>query len=300
MERRLKILVDGAGGFIGQNLVELLAKGHDVIGLGHREFDITQKLKFPKDIKPDVVIHTATYGVYPFQKDESLAWKTNVDGIKNLLDACIDSSVPLLINTGTCTEYGLRTDTNPLKETDRPYNLSDPYSITKEKATQYCIESADKSSTKIVTLRIFTPYGYHERETRLIPYVILSALNRKKAMLNNPHSTRSFVFVEDVAEAYSKTIESRDRLKSGSLINIGAERQRSTGDVAAIMKKISPDFEYEWNNKLDQRVYDRATNWEADIARANKWIGWKPRYSLEEGIRKTYEWFKERNRLTFR
>ena len=293
-ERRLRVAIDGAGGFIGQNLVEQLSKEHDVTGLSHKEFDVTRKLSFPEGLKPDVVIHTAVYGVYPTQKDEAQTWSTNMDGIKNVLDACISAKVPLLINTGTCSEYGIRTDAEPLRETDAPVNLPDAYSKTKAKATEYCIANADNPSTKIITLRLFTPYGYHERETRLIPYAITSALNHTKAMLNSPSSTRSYIFIEDITDAYSKTIALQDKLKSGSIFNIGSDRQRSNADVVSAVKSIEPSFEYEWSNRLDQRVPDRATNWRADISRAGEWLSWRPRYSLEEGIKKTYAWFKER------
>ena len=296
-EGKLRILIDGAQGFIGQNLVEFLLKDYNVMGVGHKEFDVSQKLRFPKNFRPDVVIHTATYGVYPSQKDKEQAWKTNMDGIKNLLEACISANVPLLINTGTCSEYGIRRDTNPLKETDAPVDLPDAYSITKAEATKYCIAHANNPSTKIITLRLFTPYGYHERQTRLIPYTILCALNHTKALLNNPNSTRSHVFIEDVVSAYSKTVKYQDKLKSGSIFNIGSAMQRSNSDVTSIVKSINPEFEYEWNNRLDQRVPDKATNWRSDITQARKLLRWKPDHTLEEGIKKTYDWFKEKQAI---
>jgi len=185
------ILITGGAGFIGANFVyTFLELGYQVHVLEMKNADLwrikkikneitlhnidltnykeTQKTIFK--IKPDIVLHFATYGAYQrFQQDINLTIDTNIKGTINLINACYKIGVECFINTGTNSEYGIKD--KPMKETDllEPDNL---YAITKASATRYCQMMAQKFDFPAVIMRPFAVYGPFEEKERLIPTII--------------------------------------------------------------------------------------------------------------------------------
>lgn len=311
---RLKIVITGATGFIGSNLVLHFERlGHDVYPIGRKGsnpwrlahaqkekkivyLDLQERenaFSTMKKIKPDVVIHTAAYGVYGSQKDREKIYNVNLMGTMNLLDACIDSKVHSFINTGTVSEYG--NSDKPMVETDRLRPETD-YAISKALATKYCMFRGN-AGTKVLTLRLFSPYGYYEDAARLVPYVLASGMRGDKMRMSSPSNVRDFVFIEDVAAAYSSSIVNMDKVESGDVINIGFGKQSSVGDVVKIVEKtLGKKLDINWGES-GGRPGDNFRMWQADITKAQKVIGWRPITSLESGITKTAAWIKENIRL---
>ena len=295
----VKILIVGSGGFIGKNLLERVGKKEDeIVGYTHKKLDISDYKQCDtiiKKEKPEVIINAAVYGGYPYQKDKLLIWDTNFYGAVNLLKTSIKNKVKLFIQTGSNSEYGIRKDKNLLKEKDNS-NPSDEYSHTKLLASKYCQLSAlSQNKTKILVLRIFSAYGYYEKETRLMPQLMLSSINKKTAKLDNPKNVRSYTFIKDICNAYQMAINKQKELETGSIFNIASDKQSTLEDVVYIMREIDPKFKFEWSPNKEHREADYALNWHADITKAKRQLGWKPKYNLKTGMVETYNWFKVNN-----
>lgn len=299
----LRLLITGGSGFVGSNLIRHFSKrGYQVTSLerkssnlwrlvgvekiNHNVVDLRSRsevFEVIKYLRPDVVLHTASYGVYHFEKDMEKMFGTNLFGTMNLLDACIDNEVKLFINTGSCSEYGF--EKRILKENDI-LNPETDYGISKALATQYCSYKSN-SKTKTATLRLFTPYGYYEEKERLISYLIYCSIKREVARVSSLKNVRDFLFIEDVNRAYEKLVENRNKVRSGSVFNIGSGIQYSVGDVIRRFEGLKIKL------VKAKRKKEKIRNFKADITAAENVFGWKPEVSLERGIWNTRKWMIE-------
>jgi nucleoside-diphosphate-sugar epimerase len=309
MLKNKKILITGATGFIGANLTRYFLKNgssififmrrtsdkwriHDISkDISEYLVDLTDAAKLGrliKKIKPDIIIHTASHGGYPFQRDRERIIKNNFNGTVNLINACSYIDFELFINTGSSSEYGIKS--KPTKETDILEPVSD-YGISKAAATLYCHTVSKKENRPVVTFRLFSPYGYYEAETRLIPSLILSCLKSQNPKLSSLDSVRDFIFIEDILDAYKKAIECKDDIR-GEIFNIGFGEQHTVGEVAQdIIKLIDNRVRPEWGKVKNPRQEPKY--WQADISRAKRLLKWKPKYNLRDGLEKNIKWFRK-------
>jgi nucleoside-diphosphate-sugar epimerase len=308
-----KILITGATGFVGSNIVRRLVRLGAKVSILVREDSLLWRIDDLKneieinvadiskgnrlmyvisDIKPDGIIHTAVYGAHPFQKNFHKIFGINFDGTVNILNACKKAGFGFFINTGSSSEYGIKGA--PMKETDLLEPVCD-YGIAKAAVSLYCSAKAKTEGLPITTLRLFSPYGYYEDKTRLVPHVFLSVLRNESPRLASPENVRDFIFIEDVVEAYLKAIENIDKAK-GQVLNIGSGEQHSVSEL--VEKVIHMD-----GNKL-MPVWGAIANsrkepkcWQADISNAGKLLDWRPKYDLDGGLSKTLDWFRKNMEL---
>lgn len=305
------VLVTGATGFVGANLVRRLVKLNYNVSIIIRKssntwrirnilkyvsvfyvdlLDIDNLKKVIHEINPQIIFHLATYGGHPNQINDVDIINTNILGTANLLEACSKIDYKLFVNTGSSSEYGKKDE--PMKESDilEPINT---YGVTKAAATLYCNSIAKAQNKPIITFRLFSPFGYYEEENRLIPYVIINCLKNNKLCLGDKNSARDFIFIEDVVNAYVSLINSTQAFK-GEIINIGFGQQHTVG---YIVKTITNYMNYKgkisWSANAG-RSYD-STKWQADISKALDVLNWKPNYSIEDGLIKTVDCFTSNN-----
>lgn len=303
-----KILVTGSTGFIGANLISTL------VGMGYSPHVIFRKnsntwrikgflgrihthivdlenkggiRRLVKSVKPGIIYHCATYGGHYYQVEQNKIIRTNIIGTLNLLEACARQGFHCFINTGTSSEYGIKN--KPMKESDLLEPITS-YGIAKASATLFCQHFAREKHLPIVTLRLFSPYGYFDDSKRLVASTILSCLNKKVPRLLSPSSVRDFVFIKDVMLAYLKAALRINKI-SGNIINIGSGKQYSVGEVAgAIIRltglKAKPSRGFTHNPRIEPDT------WVADISRAKNALGWKPKFDLDEGLKNTIAWYK--------
>ena len=302
------ILITGATGFVGSCLVHNCINGNREVHIIKREQSNTWRIKdvlnralihnvdiidnvnlekLIKDIKPDIIFHTATYGGYPFQKDIDKIIQVNIIGTLNLVNACSKVGFDIFVNTGSSSEYGLKS--KPMLETDLLEPVND-YGIAKAAATLFCQVKARSEGLPIVTLRLFSPYGYYEEPTRLVPSVIRSCLLDENPKVSLPTSVRDFIFIEDVIDAYMKTIKMLNT--SGQIFNIGYGQQHSVEYVVnKIIELIGNKVKPKWGsipNRLNEPTF-----WQANISKSKDILKWEPKHSIDEGLKKTVEWFRE-------
>jgi nucleoside-diphosphate-sugar epimerase len=309
----LKALITGATGFIGSNLLRALVSNNfethvtirkdsniwrisEVIDQVEVHYcDLTDQERVKQTIletRPQLIFHLATHGATPHQKEKEKIMNANFMGTINLVDACVESGFECFINTGSSSEYGIKLE--PMKETDVLEPI-DEYGVSKAAATLYCQSIAKNHNLNILTLRLFSPYGYFEDPDRLVPYLIRSCLNDEPVVLYNPRAVRDFIFIEDVVNAYLSAVNSADKVTSGEIFNVGSGKQHSVEDIFNIVKRTT---RYEkkaivGNSKSGMRLGDKAIIWEADITKIKKALGWEARTTLSEGIKKTVAWFRD-------
>lgn len=302
-----RFLVTGATGFIGSNVVRALVKRGKHVSIFTREKKISWRLEDISDrlhvyrcdvaksplekivdaIAPTVIFHFAAFGVNPWETDLEQMIDTNIKGTQRLITAAKKHHFRLFINTGTSSEYGVKS--HPMRETDNLEPVND-YGVTKAGATILVTKMALREKLPILTFRLFSPYGPYEHKKRLFPSVCLSAIEGKPIAVSTPKHVRDFVYIDDVVDAYIKATVRR--CNPGEVMNIGMGREHSVGDVVKTIVKITKNRSHVlWNAVNDQGRQVEPPRWQADIAKAEKLLGWKPRTSFVEGIVKTVKWF---------
>jgi len=309
-----KVLITGGTGFIGANFVyKFLELGHEVHLLIREESNfkriepIKNKVslhsvdladeqainKFIGDLKPEIILHFATYGAYPGrQKDVKTMVLTNVLGTINLLNACAQSGFKCFINTGSSSEYG---------EKDLPMNEKDllepnnQYGVTKATGTLYAQYLAKKIGLPIATIRLFSPYGYFEEDERLMPSIIRAGLNNGKFSAPSPSFVRDFTFIEDIMGGYLRAIDNIDSIK-GRILNIASGKQHSIAEVVDAVEKVSGKKVQVAYGEIAARQHEPKM-WVADISLAKLLLNWSPQYTLESGLRKYIDWYLKKTNI---
>jgi nucleoside-diphosphate-sugar epimerase len=314
MTKTYKILVTGATGFVGSNLVRrLISYGHDVhiltrnlsnkwrlvdcfSDLHNHTVDLQnlERLKgLMTEIEPEVIFHLATSGMYGgIQRPDAEVIETNLLGTVNLINACNDIDYKCFVNTGSSSEYGPKKE--PMKETDlcEPINL---YGISKCAATLYGQSIARTRDKPIIGLRLFSPFGPFDDTSRLMTYAITNALSNKPLMLGNPNAVRDYIYIEDVLDIYLQSIEIASGLK-GEVFNVGSGSQTSISYIVnKIIEITDSKSEIKWKS-FSGRAHD-TEKWEADIEKVSRSFNWRPKYHIDDGLRQTISWFRNNLQL---
>jgi len=304
-----KVLVTGATGFVGANLVRrLLREGYDVHILSRvssnrwrladvlsQLHDHTVDLRHEKGLKrlveridPDIIFHLANVGVYGGVTAPDRDYiEANFVGTVNLYNACSDVSYRCFVNTGSSTEYGPKIQ--PMKETDvcEPINM---YSVTKCAATLYGSYIAKTEEKPTICLRLFTPFGPYDEKTRLVSYAVVNALRNEDLNLADPKAARDYIYIEDVLDVYLKSVEKASEFR-GEVFNVGRGSETAISYIVnKVIELTHSKSKVNWR-ATGGRAWD-SDKWEADIEKTSKTLGWKPAHTIDEGIRKTIDWFR--------
>lgn len=307
-----RVLITGASGFVGACLARRLLKEKHSIHIITRNttnlwrlrdvvkdieihnidlIDSEKIAKLASDISIDQVYHLATYGGYYYQNSVEDVINTNVVGTWNLFREFSKKGIEMFINTSSSSEYGEKYV--PMFEEMRvvPNNM---YGASKAAGTILCSTYASINKIPLVTLRLFSPYGYYDAKTRLIPTIISSCLLDKELKLSQKDSKRDFVFIDDVIEAYlaaSKLVSSY-----GEIFNIGSGIQYTTEEIVNnIMNLIGKNAKISWEPNLD-RQYEPLM-WVSNNKNAYEKLKWSPNVEISIGLNNTINWFRENLQL---
>jgi len=303
------VVITGANGYIGSNLARELSKSGDNICIFVRKqsnlwrlrdviskfaieiVDVLDKKAIQQKInkiKPDIVYHCAVYGVHPFKKDLTRIIQTNIQGSVNLLQSLVEyNDLKKFINIGSVSEYGPKLKAAKENDVVNPNTVYGVAKVAQTNFTQYFTLSKKLPS---VTCRIFTPYGMYEEPGRLIPDIMIALIRKKPLFISAPKAKRDFVFIEDVIKALISA-ERKSRM-DGEIFNIGSGKEYSVEEIIDIVQRVThTDLKISFNNR-NQREYDkRGIGCFANIEKAKKLLNWEPNYSIEEGLKKTHQWY---------
>jgi len=307
------ILITGATGFIGSNLTQHLSLKGNAIHILVRKKELHWRLKnyqsklhiyecdllspslkeIINKIHPEYIFHCASYGTVDQDNNNNKIIDINIKGTLNLLEALKKTSFKLFVNTGSSSEYGTKNEPMTEQMMLDPNNV---YGVSKTAATLLCQQVAKKEKLPIITLRLFSPYGYFEEKSRLIPSVILQSLENHEISLSSPTNVRDFIFIDDIISAYTACMTTP--ITPGEIFNIGSGQQHSVQEVVTTILQITKSASKpHWGKIPPQLRQQEPIIWKADIFKAKSLLQWKPQYSLHEGLKKTIAWFSTNKNL---
>jgi len=292
-----KIIVTGGAGFIGSNLTDaLIEKGHDVLIIDNlstgRKENINPKANFFEadlrdfdKIRPlfeniDFVFHEAALPRIPLSIEKPIESNDiNIKGTLNVLVASKEAGVKRVIYAASSSALGGNAKL-PMKEDGLCQPLN-PYALQKYVGELYCKIFSDIYALPTVSLRYFNVYGPRQpREGSYVPvigiFLTQKSRGEKLTITGDGEQTRDFTHVFDVVRANILAM-GRDTVGKGEVINIGAGTNYSINEIA---KMVGGEVTYiplppgEMRDTL------------ADISRAKELLGWEPKVTLEEGIKK--------------
>lgn len=303
-----RVVVTGASGFVGSNLIRrLIQDGHEAHVFLRREYQ-SWRLEEVADavrihevdledcktvgsciaaVKPHWVFHFAAYGAYPNQVGIQRMAATNLLGSAALLDASAKAGVEAFIQAGSSSEYGYKDHPAAEEEILEP---NSHYAITKAAATHYCQFTARTLDFNAVAVRLYSIYGPYEDPTRLIPTLILHGLRGLVPPLVSPRTARDFVYVDDAVEAMLQ-IAAKPSIPRGAVYNICSGVQSTLGDVVEVATRLMHiPVKPAWST-MSARSWD-TDRWVGSPARTEREIGWCAKVGLETGMLRTINWFE--------
>jgi dTDP-glucose 4,6-dehydratase len=311
-----KVLVTGAGGFIGSHLVErLVDEGANVRAfvrytsrpqagfLDSLESGAQEAIEIVRgDLRDADAVANAARGVstvfhlgaligipYSYVHPVETA-ETNVTGTLNVLLAARDLELERVVHTSSSEVYGTA-QYSPIDEA-HPLQGQSPYSATKI-ASDKLAESFNYSyGTPVAILRPFNTYGPRQSARAVIPTIITQALAGGEIKLGNLTPLRDFTYVSDTVDGFLKAA-TRDAAV-GRTVNLGTSTEITIGDL---VERIGAIVGSELEVSVDAaRVRPKGSEVErllSDNRLAHELLGWKPRVSLDDGLRRTMDWIAE-------
>ena len=302
-----KAFVTGITGFVGSHLAKaLLDRGYEVVGLT-RDFN-KKKALYRLGIEDRVVLvngdicdkdllkriltqynirkvfHMAAVSIVGVAlKTPAEAFKTNCYGTACLLEACKDIGIPSVLVASTDKVYGEGMNRKEEESLDAEgmYECSKASSEKVAKAFVHCYKMP------IVVSRASNIYGAFDVNSRIVPNTIRTMLSGElPKIFKNDSSLREYIYVEDVCDALILLAENIEKTK-GEVFNIG------TGDVVGqeemikrIIKASGKNIKAEY---IDKPVLVEIHQQSLDNSKIKNMFGWKPKHSLDQGLKKTWD-----------
>lgn len=305
--RDAAVFVTGAGGFIGSHLarrlveegadVSVLEKGdtenlgdiQDRVKIHHGDLtDYKFVRKTVRRIEPVKVYHLAScIDVRRTLSNLDKIVNVNILGAMNLLRSLEGIDYDCFINTGTAEEYG--NIPAPFRETQRISPVS-PYSVSKASVTMFCSMYHKALGFPIVTLRPFLTYGPCQDTKMFLPSLIVSALLKRRFRMSPGAQSREFNYVTDIVDGFIRASKTKKAI--GEIINIGNGRECKIMDITKMTlnlmgNPIEPEMgALPYRDNEIMRLF-------CDNTKARELLKWKPRVGLEEGLKRTIEWYRE-------
>ena len=308
----MRYLVTGGAGFIGSNTVdELVRRGHSVVvlddlssGKEDNLAEVRNKITFIKGSITDIEVvrkamHEAEYvlhlgartSVPRSVKDPIETNKINIDGTLNVLVAAKELKVKRVVFAASSSAYG-ETPTLPKVETMQPQPIS-PYGVTKFVGELYGQTFGRCYGLENVALRYFNIFG--PRQDPSSPYSGVLAKfctafleDTPPVVFGDGEQTRDFTYVENAVQANLLACEAPN--VSGKVFNVGVGGRVSLNEVLRELGKITgKTLEAKYEPPREGDIRDS----QADISQAREFLGYSPQVSFEEGLARTFEWYRE-------
>lgn len=241
----------------------------------------------------ELVLHLAALIAIPHSYVAPRSYvDTNITGTLNVLEAVRRHGTPRLISTSTSEVYGTP-DTVPITE-EHALRGQSPYSATKIAADKLCESYALSFETPVTILRPFNTFGPRQSARAVIPTVLSQLLAGAETLrLGAVSPKRDFTFATDTAEGFLRAAVTD--LAPGETVQLGTGRTVSVGEVVEICKTVTGNDAEVLTD--EERLRPDGSEVEillSDPSRARDLLGWQPSVSLEEGLRQTADWLRDR------
>jgi UDP-glucose 4-epimerase len=310
----MRCVVTGAAGFVGSSLCDrLLADGHEVVGIdcfvdyypravkeknlagarSSERFSFIEENLLKTDFNKllqgaELVFHQAAQAGVRASWGEyfSSYCDNNILATQRLLEAAKGhSTIKKIVYASSSSVYG-NAETYPTKETVTPQPVS-PYGVTKLAAEHLMSLYASEFGLPTVSLRYFTVYGPRQRPDMAFNRFSRAALSGQELTLyGDGEQSRDFTFISDIVEA---NMLAALHGKPGRVFNIGGGTQATVNQVLDIIRSAVGNL----NVKRYERQVGDARHTSADTTLARSELNYRPRVSLEEGIKREIAWMAE-------
>ena len=308
-----RALVTGAGGFVGSHLVErLVTSGWNVrcflrynsrndIGMisdishdARAELEIIRgDLRDPESMVRavsgmEVVFHLGALIAIPYSyQNPREVIETKVMGTLNVLSAALEADIERFVHTSTSEVYGSAL-TVPIDE-QHPLQGQSPYSASKIGADKIVESYYASFGLPVTTIRPFNIYGPRQSARAVIPTIIAQALSGSEIRLGSPTPTRDFTFVEDTVDGFVKIAQADDAI--GGTFNVGSNFEISIGDLAKEIVALTGNHANIVRDETRLRPEkSEVQRLHADNTRAGQVFDWRPKFSLQDGLKRTMDW----------
>lgn len=302
-----RILIIGGTGFIGRHLVAKCSKETPFItciGLNEKpdldktgflnvkniEVDISDKAAVNQIIRNQPFDYVFNLGGYidhtPYFKGGRKVIEASFIGLMNIIDCLDRSSLKGFVHVGSSDEYG--TSPAPQKESMREMEIS-PYSLAKTAGIHFLQMIAHAEGFPVVALRFFLVYGPGQDDKRFLPQVIKACLKNEEFKTSEGKQLRDFCYINDIVEAMIQAALLTE--VKGRIINIGSGKPILIREMIEKVIKIIGKGRPIWG----AHPYRKGENMELypDITLASQMLNWQPGTSLDEGLQKTIQYYRE-------
>jgi NAD dependent epimerase/dehydratase len=313
------VLVTGADGFIGSHLTEMLiSKGCKVKALSvYNSFNywgwlenincLDQVEVLNGDVRDphyckhitkgvDVVFHLAALIAIPYSYVAPTSYvDTNVTGTLNICQAALENGCERVIHTSTSEVYGTALYV-PIDE-KHPLQPQSPYSASKIGADNMALSFYNAFNLPLTVARPFNTYGPRQSARAVIPTIISQiADGMKEIKVGDLSPTRDFNYVEDTCRGFIAIAESENVL--GEIVNIGSNYEISIKDTFELIKKVmNSDVNFVIDESRIRPEKSEVQRLWCDNTKINSLTGFEPKVSIEEGLKKTADWFTNADNL---
>lgn len=301
------ILIFGAGGFIGFNLLlTLLKKRSDVFGVSHNPknnwrlqtglvpnqnimiCDMNNKEQLAtliKKIKPKTIFNLAAYGAYSSQQNPNKIYETNFLSTVHSIEIAKQYGFDAYVYAGTSSEYGLNCASPKENEELIP---NSHYAVSKAAVAHLIQYYGQIEKLPITHLRLYSAYGPWEEPKRLIPQLVVNAERGTFPPLVNPNISRDYVYIDDVVDSFILTALNCEAMK-GTIYNVATAKKTTIKDITRIMQKLVTIKTRPVFSTMPDRDWD-LSNWYGTAKKFKKLVGWEPKNAIELGLKKTILW----------